>query len=1634
MSIVVSEDFNGSVSGWSNNSTSTVDGEKILGRFIHTQDVEKTFTVPTNVDGYTISFDFYEIDSWDNEEFAVFIDGKEVNLGRFTGGGNDDSENARSGVTADEIVWTYSSLDPAQLSGTGGWADQIHQVSIWVPKTAISGNQITVKFDARTNQHVNDESYGIDNFAITADTVAPPAPARDGLVEIVRETFENGASGWSNTATQSLTGVGQVLGRFSGSQDVEKTFDVPVGVEGYNISFDFLELDSWDNEDFFVYVDGKAVDLGSFHFTSNEEDNARSGVTADGIEWDYTSDTRKQIGGTSGPARWTDQIHHVNLWVPREAVTGNQMTVKFDARTNFEITDESYAIDNFVIAAQPAEPDGIAYEDFNAGASGWSINSTHEIGGLGTVLGRFSGAQDVEKTFTVPAGADGVKIKFDFIEVDSWNDEAFYVYVDGKEVNLGNFTHSSDESENTKSGTTADGIEWRYTSGELSNRSGTSRWNEQVHDVELWVPRSAIVGSAVTLKFDARTDQSKENESYAIDNVQVVATGGEHSSSELILKEDFENGFSSAITDPVSTLGQSFGRFSGSQDRTFQYNLGEYDLEEGIQVWFRFVEMDSWNDENFTVRINGEDVSLGTYNWRTDGAFRSGSNGEGMTYTVVGRPSIAQGGSSRYNDETHDVQIQIAPGVLSGNKLSLEFDATLNSGLNNESYAIDDLEIRSGTNGLTKPYHEVLFDDDFNSSNDLWDQTSRTSLLGGGDFQLGEFFSNGNASKTFTFDTVGTDGVTIKFDMYEMNDWAQDVLIVKLNGQNVIVGDYSSTVDEGQRRGISGGVNWETKSLTSPANIDSGIGSAQLDQIHQVTLWVPRDMILDGGGKLEVILDPQTGSGDSFAIDNFQIVDGFEGFISDFSDGFVNRGSTLNDGERLYRGEALVSENGDTALFVDQDGGVWVMHDEDGSGRLESASALFASRLSYTATLDYITLQGNGNLTGWTANGTVIAETGTASGGTHVGHKIRVDNGEVITEEADGSGIYVADHEGSHRLIADAAVPVLLDYDRHVIDAGGWSKTTSDTDTDWLAGIRKDPTIEDRTGNFILQTDTDNVTKLVKLDLIDEDKPVEFVFNIFESTDSATEDVTISIGDLSNQWGSATPEKHRLEIGIGQLTPRTFDPHAGTSDAGKVDVVIANGQLAGEYEVTIRVNELDFLPATGNYGVDPLGGPKIDVNRWQKVHVDLGDNSGNTGLGVFKVQQYQPSESAPADFADFLKAFNLTTLPRFSVDADSVALSNDLSQTLNQLGTAVQNIYDEADFNNIAAFDWDIANGGKKNAVAVYNRVNMAMEYLSGTVGGSVSSKASLNDYVELLWDEVDIKTASQISTSQILKDIGFGIALVSTFGSLAVALAPALLEEAEVAEGIDVATTVGGDEFFDTFATEQELQNAETMGSKKFFETDGFKKWQPVVTAGLNFAGSTAMIATANYLSRNPEAFDGSAFNPDTFNSINGVDLSTAFGHIVNGLVYSALESGDADLIDLAEQLEGNYSNLVQAVSEYQANMIALAFSVDSLGLQKGTFNYHIREADEIMSIQEEEGFWKSLGLTVNRSAQFTEVSMEGDRFYYTKFTLSSGETELADNVNSFSYRGYHDQYQSGDDLGDVDIARILDFDVDLA
>lgn len=165
--LITSEDFEGGATGWSNNATTAGGGDfsTFLGRFGGSggdQRVFKNYALSGTQTEVTISFDFYEIDSWDGELFMIYVDDVVLQADQFQHTKKDVPSNATN-------IFGNGFTD----HGFSGWSDQGYRYSFTV---STASTNLKLGFGSYLNQAENDESWGIDNVVIEDNSTVDPIP------------------------------------------------------------------------------------------------------------------------------------------------------------------------------------------------------------------------------------------------------------------------------------------------------------------------------------------------------------------------------------------------------------------------------------------------------------------------------------------------------------------------------------------------------------------------------------------------------------------------------------------------------------------------------------------------------------------------------------------------------------------------------------------------------------------------------------------------------------------------------------------------------------------------------------------------------------------------------------------------------------------------------------------------------------------------------------------------------------------------------------------------------------------------------------------------------------------------------------------------------------------------------------------------------------------------------------------------------------------------------------------------------------------------------------------------------------------------------------------------------------------
>merc|ERR1712159_793839 len=281
----------------------------------------------------------------------------------------------------------------------GGWHEEKYKVTCSAP--AVNG-QFTVRVYTQLSSAANDESFGIDNVVLKQ--------LSSGF-KTITANFNNAKDfqGFNCVKITACGSYGNICGGFNTkakSHDIKKTYkNLPAGT--YQVSLDFIKIDSWDNEAAIVQVNGKTC--------WNKKLSAGSGSQKCG----------QKHGG------WHEEKYKVTCSAP--AVNG-QFTVRVYTQLSSAANDESFGIDNVVLTKAAAFKTITANFQKTNDFQGWNCAKITACGSYGNICGGFNTkakSHDIKKTYkNLPAGTYTVSL--DFIKIDSWDNENAMVQVNGK--------------------------------------------------------------------------------------------------------------------------------------------------------------------------------------------------------------------------------------------------------------------------------------------------------------------------------------------------------------------------------------------------------------------------------------------------------------------------------------------------------------------------------------------------------------------------------------------------------------------------------------------------------------------------------------------------------------------------------------------------------------------------------------------------------------------------------------------------------------------------------------------------------------------------------------------------------------------------------------------------------------------------------------------------------------------------------------------------------------------------------------------------------------------------------------------------------------------------------------------------
>lgn len=194
-----------------------------------------------------------------------------------------------------------------------------------------------------------------DPAAVSPDTGAGAPVGTGPLRVIAHHAFAQGREGWTGNAvlrTLDQIGTGLSLSRESragnGAETVSRVFDIPAGTSRAEISFDMAFVDSWDNEQAKIYVNGTEIGAGRFSW---RDDSLTLGLAPPaGITATAERVSRVQAGSWAGSTRGSDHVYKVRVAVDDP---GDTLTLGFGTTLDQSQTDESLMIGNVDVRVRP---------------------------------------------------------------------------------------------------------------------------------------------------------------------------------------------------------------------------------------------------------------------------------------------------------------------------------------------------------------------------------------------------------------------------------------------------------------------------------------------------------------------------------------------------------------------------------------------------------------------------------------------------------------------------------------------------------------------------------------------------------------------------------------------------------------------------------------------------------------------------------------------------------------------------------------------------------------------------------------------------------------------------------------------------------------------------------------------------------------------------------------------------------------------------------------------------------------------------------------------------------------------------------------------------------------------------------
>ena len=501
--------------------------------------------------------------------------------------------------------------------------------------------------------------------------------------QTTKDTFENGTAGWNysfdlvnNTST---SGLGNFLGRFGQQAYTSQTITVDPTETSLTLQFDFLEIGGWDIEAMYFTVNNVQYHYDNFNY------EVQSGGTVSTYQSSLTrvSSGAVDFGIGDFAGNYWDQLHtYTFTFYDRSLYADGTIKFGFYSNTNESYANESWGLDNVTVTG--ASETVYLDQDFTdeTEANDWvgthNFNQNEFLGVFGTqnnFENSSSGNQFISKSFDVNQNVTQLALTFDMYEIDSWDNEAFKIYLNDSEVISVIFGSTSSVSE-TAFGT---GNTYAMTSGAgtiapgSTNLSGNANYADELHTFTLTLNDSSLWSDGILkLGFGTTLDEVLSNEAFAVDNVQLLAT----EVNDIALTNPMDLLDAGSGADDTITGGAGDDIMTGGAGRDiFVWNSGDDGTAATptIDTITDFIVANNGDVldlsgllENETIETLTDYISFSVENNNTILSIKpSGGDGDVTQKIVLENVDLTEGGV--YNDQ------QIIDALITNNQLNTDF-------------------------------------------------------------------------------------------------------------------------------------------------------------------------------------------------------------------------------------------------------------------------------------------------------------------------------------------------------------------------------------------------------------------------------------------------------------------------------------------------------------------------------------------------------------------------------------------------------------------------------------------------------------------------------------------------------------------------------------------------------------------------------------------------------------------------------------------------------------------------------------------------------------------------------------------------------------------------------------------------